>query len=273
MTIREEIDPYVLSPKGLIGIDDEATLDTLNGMLERVTDCDYITPYIALERVRKVLAQYFIFIPKYTIMDGDEGNAVFSVSQFGNKIGVDNDAEVTVKNADGKYLYFEYVRNEDGKFDIFAEVVDSDDLDELLNDYNSEEEEDEDDETDMVGSDQNQDNETNQEEHKGLTYVKEAIISTGPTSTVPRGPVFRGRSLVQNAVFNRDNQGNINSYVERVNRNTGDVTSSAQTVQKTRMPNAVQTYMSSVSAVSNPAQPNAVRDLKSRMDLITKRTQ
>lgn len=181
MTIREEIDPYVMSPRGLVGLNDEATLNTVNAMIARATDCTCQTPYIALERVRKILSTYHVNLPKYTLMDADEGNVVFTVSQFGEKFGYDQDGDVSMKNNDGLYLYFEYVLDDDGGYSTFAEVVDAEDLSELLDDYNSDEEEDsdegemededEDEGPEMMGQGQDQSYDTNYDEHKGLKYA------------------------------------------------------------------------------------------------------
>lgn len=146
--IVEDFDPTTNVEGGSIDINDEAVVDAINRNISAVTSVACVTPYIALEKIRKVLAYYKIFLPQTVFLEGDEGNEVFDVSQFGQKFGVTNDGEFKTKNSDGLYLYFEWMTNDDGLIDTFSEIVDEDDLDELMSDFEDEAEEEENDDSD-----------------------------------------------------------------------------------------------------------------------------
>jgi hypothetical protein len=146
--IQEDFDPSINVEGGSIDINDDAVEDAINRYISAVTAKSVVTPYIALEKIRKILAYYKIFIPQTAFLEGDEGNEVFEISQFGEKMGMTDDGEVKVKNNDGLYLYFEWMMNEDGLFDIFSEIVDEDELDELLADFDDEGEDEANDDSD-----------------------------------------------------------------------------------------------------------------------------
>lgn len=159
--LREETMPYALDDKGRIGIDDEDAVENINSLLTGITAGSFQTPYIALEKVRKTLANFHIHLPKMTFDDGDEDYAVFEISQFGNKMGMTNSGEFVKKDGSGYYLYFEYALGGMGNYNVFAEIVNEEDLSELMADN----EEDDDDE--IQGADQEQSYVTNKDEHSG----------------------------------------------------------------------------------------------------------
>jgi hypothetical protein len=137
MTIlKEEVDitPYV--ERGLVGVNVDAVRDNINTFLNGVLGKCFITPYIALERVRKVLANFHIFLPRTTFLEGDRGVEVFDIKQFGEAMGMRNDGTVVTKMSDPYSLYFEYKMNGKGMFDVFAEIVTKDELDELMDAVN-----------------------------------------------------------------------------------------------------------------------------------------
>jgi hypothetical protein len=137
MTIlKEEVDitPYV--ERGLVGVNVDAVRDNINTFLNGVLGKCFITPYIALERVRKVLANFHIFLPRTTFLEGDRGVEVFDIKQFGEAMGMRNDGTVVTKMSDPYSLYFEYKMNDKGMFDVFAEIVTKDELDELMDAVN-----------------------------------------------------------------------------------------------------------------------------------------
>lgn len=146
--IVEDFDPSTNVEGGSIDINDEAVVDAINRNISSVTASACVTPYVALEKVRKILAYYKIFLPQTVFLEGDEGNEVFDINQFGEKFGVTNDGEFKEKNSDGLYLYFEWMTNDDGMIDIFSEIVDEEELDEILADFDDEAEEDENDDSD-----------------------------------------------------------------------------------------------------------------------------
>lgn len=151
--ITEEITPQALTDKEFVGVESESVRDNINSLLSGVTTKPVVTPYISLERIRKALAYYHIFIPAHQFMDGNSGNVIFNINQFGQKYGQTNSGEFVTKNDSPYSLYFEYQMNDSGLFDVFAEIVDDDDLEELINDYESESEDAEGDDT-VVSADQ-----------------------------------------------------------------------------------------------------------------------
>lgn len=136
--LSEEMMPYAQTEKGFVGVDNGPVRDNINIHLASVTARPHATPYHALEMVRKVLAPFSIFPPQTNFLDGDSGHEVFPISQFGNKMGMTNDGTVVVKNYDPYYIYFEYQMNDMGSFDIFCEIVEESELQEILDDIESE---------------------------------------------------------------------------------------------------------------------------------------
>lgn len=136
--LNEEMMPFAQTEKGFVGVDNGPVRDNINIHLASVTARPHATPYHALEMVRKVLAPFSIFPPQTNFLDGDSGHEVFPISQFGNKMGMTNDGTVVVKNYDPYYVYFEYQMNDRGSFDIFCEIVEESELQEILDDIESE---------------------------------------------------------------------------------------------------------------------------------------
>lgn len=174
--LNEETMPYATNARGVIDIEDSSVRDGLNSQLAGVTAGKFITPYIALERVTKALANYHIFIPRHSFLEGDSGMFVWPINQFGIKFGQqDNgtfvqDGEVLKDTSKGSEIegedfkttpepnkevdkpfsiFFEYRQSDCGMFNVFSEVVSQEELDEILADLEAEmnddgEEEDED---------------------------------------------------------------------------------------------------------------------------------
>jgi hypothetical protein len=136
--LSEEMMPYAQTEKGFVGVDNGPVRDNINIHLASVTARSCSTPYHAMEMIRKVLAPFSIFPPQTNFLDGDSGHEVFPISQFGNKMGMTNDGTVVVKNYDPYYIYFEYQMNDRGSFDIFCEIVEESELQEILDDIESE---------------------------------------------------------------------------------------------------------------------------------------
>lgn len=105
----------------------ESTITAINASLARNLNQKFLTPYIALEAIRKVFATYSVFIPAKIFMDADEGDVTFDLVQFGVE---------TVESTN--YVYFAWEMNEEGTFDVFAEVVNEQELEELLKDEDEE---------------------------------------------------------------------------------------------------------------------------------------
>lgn len=138
MKLSEEVNPSFNVERGLVGVNVDAVRDNINILLAGVTNCSTVTPYIALERVRKVLAQFHIFLPKVSFLEGDHGVETFPIHQFGEMMGMRNDGEVVTKIENPYHLFFEYQMSDRGMFDVFCEIVNDDELEELLSDVETE---------------------------------------------------------------------------------------------------------------------------------------
>ena len=136
--LNEEMLPYAQTEKGFVGVDNGPVRDNINIHLASITAKPHATPYHAMEMVRKVLAPFHIFIPATNFLDGDSGHEVFEINQFGDKMGMTNNGEVVVKTGSNFYVYFEYAMNDTGSFDIFCEIIDEDELNEIMSDLESE---------------------------------------------------------------------------------------------------------------------------------------
>ena len=125
-----------------------------------------------MEMVRKVLAPFHIFVPATNFLDGDSGHEVFEINQFGDKMGMSNNGEVVVKTGSNFFVYFEYAMNDTGSFDIFCEIVNEDELDEIMADIEAEMEEGDDDYYDEM-----EDAEDSFDEYKSDNQLKEEVDS------------------------------------------------------------------------------------------------
>ena len=132
--VREEVNPTSYVERGILDVDDAGVRDNINVLLTGALSSCTLTPYIALEKVRKVLAYFHIHLDKAPFMEGDRGVQVFDVHQFGRSVGMRNDGEVVTKVPQPYSIYFEYQQNEKGMFDIFCEIVTQDELDDLIDD-------------------------------------------------------------------------------------------------------------------------------------------
>jgi hypothetical protein len=150
--MREETMPFAGTARGTMEIDNSAVRDNLNSLIANSTNEKFLTPYIGLERVRKALATHHIFVPGGYFLEGDSGMLTFPISQYGEKFGMTNDGEVMTSESSPYSVFFEYRMSDNGMFDVFCEVVDQDELEELLSDVEDElndEESEEDDEDDL----------------------------------------------------------------------------------------------------------------------------
>ncbi len=131
---------------GTVNINDQATVVNINSMLLGALKQEFITPYIALEKVRKVLANFAVHIEGTSDIFGDEeGDKVFAIIQFGKVIDLTPDAKP--QETPDAFVYFAWELNDNGAYDIWCQIVDSEELDELLS---GDEDEDDELETDEV---------------------------------------------------------------------------------------------------------------------------
>ena len=165
--LSEETMPQALADKEFVGVESEAVRDNINNLIKGVTAKPFVTPYIALERVRKVLAYFHISLPANNFMQGDYGYNIFNINQFGAKFGQTNDGNVVVKEDSPYSVYFEYQASDEGLYDVFCELVTDDELEEILSDYDAESEDNEENEEEYSANAQ-QNYEINKDEHEGL---------------------------------------------------------------------------------------------------------
>ena len=123
--LKEEVNPTSFTDRGVLDISNSAVRDNINTLLAGSTKSCKLTPYIALEKARKVLAYFHIHLPATPFMEGDHGVQVFNINQFGHLYGMKDNGEVVTKdeNTNPYYVYFEYRQNDRGMFDIFCEIV------------------------------------------------------------------------------------------------------------------------------------------------------
>ena len=143
--MSEEVSPFALTGKGIIDIQDEDVRDNINALLNGVTMKNSATPYTALEHVKKVLANFHIFLPRTKFLEGDSGYDVWNISQFGDKVGMDNDGQFKSSTQSPYFMFFEWQMCDNGTFKVFAEIVNQEELDELMSDVEGEFEESDDD--------------------------------------------------------------------------------------------------------------------------------
>ena len=139
--ISEEILPFAQTEKGFVGIDNGPVRDNINLLLANVTTMPYSTPYHAMEAVRRVLVSFHISLPATNFMSGEAGHEAFPINQFGKKMGVLPTGDVVTQMPSAYYVYFEYEMNDRGSFDIFCEIVDEEELNDILDDVEDEESE------------------------------------------------------------------------------------------------------------------------------------
>lgn len=116
------------------GLENPLTRQTLNAQLSKTTGHSFITPYIALGAISRVLAYANIILPQYVFLNKENGEVVFDVNQFGRMDGVELDGTKVFNTfKEPYYVYFTYDLNEEGYFDVFAAIVNADELARLMN--------------------------------------------------------------------------------------------------------------------------------------------
>ena len=121
-----------------VDIENEKIRDGINTELDNATESSSLTPYIALEKVRKILMPYHIHVPRYLFKDDEHGILTFEARQFGDIYGMKDDGQVYTKDEYPYLLYFEYQKNEIGMYDVFCEIIDRADLADIQKDLEEE---------------------------------------------------------------------------------------------------------------------------------------
>lgn len=153
------------------GLDNTVTKEIINSRLVAATNHSYLTPYIALGNVARILAYVGIVVPQYTFLNREEGEVVFDAPQFGEVVGVNLDG--TPAHPKTQYfIYFSYAMNEDGYYDCFAVIVDIDELDDILDEGDGEDMTDEVHNAQKLGEEKD-DEEDDEEENKDEKSEKE----------------------------------------------------------------------------------------------------
>lgn len=206
--IKEETMPYAVTASGSINISDPAVLDGLNTLIAGVTSGKFVTPYIAFERVQKALANFLVFPPRPTFLEGDSGVYTNPISQFGDKMGQLENGDIVKGDGQNLYLYFEYRQSDCGMFKVFSEVVDQEDLDELTSDLEAE----------LNGETEEDDEELNEQkltnrasDSKNDMPLSNRATIPGATTPVPSGsfsPRVPTRGTKDLDQMNRDAEGN-----------------------------------------------------------------
>jgi hypothetical protein len=227
--INEETMPYASTSRGAIDVSDDASRDGLNSLLTGVTNSKFLTPYIALERVSKVLANFHIFIPKHSFLQGNSGMFIWPINQFGLKFGQTNDGkfmkdgEVLKDSSKGDHeegedfniidepetdsedeysVFFEYQLSDCGMYEVFCEIVDKEELEDLLDDVEEDLNDDtEDDEKETV-SEETTDNDAPLANRNTMKGASTPVPSSFQHKQVPT------RNTKDLDKMNRDNDGN-----------------------------------------------------------------
>lgn len=243
--LNEETMPYAATAKGVMDISDNYVRDGLNSQIAGVTSGKFVTPYIALERVSKALANFHIFIPRHSFLQGDSGMFVWPINQFGIKIGQREDGTfvrdgevlkdtskgIHIEGEDNKVvsepiteveekfsIFFEYRQTDCGMFAVFSELVTQDELDEILADLEAElngEEGEEDEDEEELNEQKFTNRATNAKPEapvaKADTPMKDRATTPGASTPVPSGsfsPRVPTRSTKDLDQMNRDAEGN-----------------------------------------------------------------
>lgn len=121
------------------GLDNPLTVQTINSQLAKTTGHSFITPYIALGAISRVLAYANIILPQYVFLDKEEGEVVFDATHFGKIDGVNPDGTKAESKEPLHFVYFTYEMNEEGYYDVFAALVTTDELQDIMTTEESEE--------------------------------------------------------------------------------------------------------------------------------------
>ena len=113
---------------GLFNVQDEASMQKLNGFVGALADKEYLQPGAAVEQLAMRLGTVGLnfTLPK---IDGDKGNTTVEVNQFGGRFGKDtdgsdiNDDGVSHKKEGGLKLEFNWEKQTNNTYKVFANLV------------------------------------------------------------------------------------------------------------------------------------------------------
>ena len=113
---------------GLFNVQDEASMQKLNGFVGALADKEYLQPGAAVEQLAMRLGTVGLnfTLPK---IDSDKGNTTVEVNQFGGRFGKDtdgsdiNDDGVSHKKEGGLKLEFNWEKQANNTYKVFANLV------------------------------------------------------------------------------------------------------------------------------------------------------
>ena len=127
--------PVITISKEQIDCSKEETRDEINDNLYRGLEPHFLNPYVAWVRASKLLMYYGVALPRVVFDDLEAGEEVVAISQFGNVVGEYPSGHIEMKPQEYEYyFYFSYGRTDDGHYDCYAVITDSDGLDEIVSD-------------------------------------------------------------------------------------------------------------------------------------------
>ena len=112
----------------LFNVEDPDSMQKLNGFVGALADKEYLQPGAAVEQLAMRLGTVGLnfTLPK---IEGDKGNTVVEVSQFGGRFGKDtdgsdiNDDGVSHKKEGGLKLEFNWEKQANNTYKVFANLV------------------------------------------------------------------------------------------------------------------------------------------------------
>jgi hypothetical protein len=131
--LKSDVDLMPASTTDDLQPDNVGQIANINIMLKRVSNDIYKNPYEALQRLRQQLAYYSIHLPKFIFTNPTSGETAFEVQQFGGPIGMDTSGRVkTEPDPASMFIYFSWNVNDEGMYEIDAELMDEDNLEGIL---------------------------------------------------------------------------------------------------------------------------------------------
>lgn len=124
--LNEEVTIGALASGG-IDIERDAVRDEINGILSGIAARPCVTPYASLNKIRKALAYFHIHLPKKVYLEGRHGVEVWEVSQFGDKMGMNDQGEM-IKSVPAKYYLFFHYHLVGSMYFLQAKIVDDKEL-------------------------------------------------------------------------------------------------------------------------------------------------
>ena len=112
---------------GLFNVQDEASMQKLNGFVGALADKEYIQPLAAVEQLAMRLGTVGLNFALPQI-NSDKGTTVVEVSQFGGRFGKDtdgsdiNDDGVSHKKEGGLKLEFNWEKQANNTYKVFANL-------------------------------------------------------------------------------------------------------------------------------------------------------